>query len=84
MNTKAHLFKILTGSILFADCTTAQQKDSKKPNILFIVSDDLGWADLKCYGAAFQQLFTSLMPGQTDKKSKHLSVQSISFQHCLR
>jgi hypothetical protein len=48
---KAHLFKILTGSILFTGCNTGPQADSKKPNILFIVTDDLGWADLKYYGA---------------------------------
>ena len=24
---------------------------AEKPNIIFIVADDLGWSDLKCYGA---------------------------------
>jgi arylsulfatase A len=32
-------------------CGSPVKQDSKKPNILFIVADDLGWADLKCYGA---------------------------------
>jgi arylsulfatase A len=48
---QASLVKILTGSILMAGCNVEHPLDPKKPNILFIVTDDLGWADLSCYGA---------------------------------
>lgn len=26
-----------------------------RPNILFIVADDLGWSDLGCYGSTFHE-----------------------------
>ncbi|MBN1465927.1 sulfatase [candidate division KSB1 bacterium] len=39
----------LTG-ITWHRCTT-----SRKPNFLFILVDDLGWADLGCYGSTFHE-----------------------------
>lgn len=36
---------------LLTSCTT----EKKKPNFLFILVDDLGWADLTCYGSAFYE-----------------------------
>lgn len=47
-------FRLMTNcsALLIAfTCSAAGQKELKKPNILFIVSDDLGWSDLGCYGA---------------------------------
>ncbi len=43
---------LLAGFFIFSAC--GKQKEDvnpKKPNILFIVVDDLGWSDLACYGA---------------------------------
>lgn len=31
------------------------QKNTGKPNILIILADDLGWADLSCYGSSFYE-----------------------------
>ena len=42
----------LTGahSALTAKNAVGASSDTKKPNIIFIFADDLGWADLPCYG----------------------------------
>ncbi len=32
-----------------------KNKDSKPPNILFILIDDMGWKDLGCYGSSFYE-----------------------------
>jgi len=41
------LLCFLCGSAVIA---IGQMKDSKKPNVVFIIADDLGAADLSCYG----------------------------------
>ena len=34
-------------------CSPVFGGGGKKPNFLFVLVDDLGWADLKCYGSSF-------------------------------
>lgn len=49
-------FLLLFGSI--SSCLTLQvaaQDARSRPNILFIVADDLGWSDLGCYGSTFYE-----------------------------
>ena len=34
-------------------CPAVAGSDEKKPNVLFIMADDLGWADVQPYGSTF-------------------------------
>lgn len=37
------------GALTAASCVSAQQ-EPRRPNVVFILADDLGWGDLSCYG----------------------------------
>ncbi len=42
-------------ALLLAAFGFADPASAAKPNILFILADDLGWRDLGCYGAPFDE-----------------------------
>lgn len=41
--------------LLFVQYTTEAQSISKQPNVIVILADDLGWADLGSYGSTFYE-----------------------------
>ena len=34
-------------------CSSILLSAAERPNVVFILADDLGWADLSCYGSTF-------------------------------
>jgi arylsulfatase A-like enzyme len=42
-------------SVLILSVLPAQADDTPRPNVVLIVADDLGWADLGCYGSKFHR-----------------------------
>jgi len=40
---------LLLGAAIFSSCAN-QEKTEKKPNIIYILADDMGYGDLSCYG----------------------------------
>ena len=47
-----HLLAVMISLICIPGCTS-QENDAGKPNIVFIMIDDLGYGDLGCYGNPF-------------------------------
>jgi len=49
-----------------------QPKAAKRPNIVFILDDDMGWGDLNCYGHPYIKSPNLDNPAVVDRLSKHL------------
>lgn len=51
--SKHIVFSLITIGCLLTGCTSSDQPEKTKPNIIVIVADDLGWSDLGSYGNTF-------------------------------
>ena len=40
-------------ALVSGQCATSHAAETKRPNIVFILIDDLGWADVGCFGSKF-------------------------------
>ena len=41
--------------LVIISCAKVVQESPRKPNVVFILVDDLGWRDLGCYGSSFYE-----------------------------
>jgi arylsulfatase A len=46
---------LLTAVLLATSATPAEAADPPKPNLVFILIDDMGWKDLGCFGSTFYE-----------------------------
>jgi arylsulfatase A len=58
MSTGRTILTVLAAWVLAlasSHCASRQAAEAKPPNIVFILIDDLGWADVGCFGSKYYQ-----------------------------
>ncbi len=53
VNKTSYSILAIAGMVLHAPLLVAEESQSLRPNVVFILADDLGWLDLGCYGSTF-------------------------------
>jgi arylsulfatase A len=48
-------FRFLLFVLSLTAVTAAKAQETKQPNVIFVLADDLGWAELGCYGNKFHE-----------------------------
>lgn len=54
MELKYLISEITVASLALSSCQS-HQPEKARPNVIFILADDLGWTDLSCYGSPFYE-----------------------------
>jgi arylsulfatase A len=55
MSVKYLLYGLFSFCLIGSSCDKSAEKKAAKPNIVFILADDMGWADLPVYGNRFNE-----------------------------
>jgi arylsulfatase A-like enzyme len=53
--TQLTVCAVLMGFLFGAPHSSSATREGGKPNIVFLIADDLGWTDLACYGSSFYE-----------------------------
>ena len=66
--TKVITLLLLSGALLLLSNANAQDTRPEKPNVIILLTDDLGWQDLKCYDIDNPSAYDTPYPDAFAKK----------------
>ena len=84
MKHLSYLLTLLPGAALLTGCGNAAKKQadgqpSQKPNVIYLITDDLGIGDLSCYGAT--KIST---PAENARRCGGVTKRNTSFRCKMR